>query len=373
MRETLRLGGIKRMSAEKKEKVWRCKIIFIIIVSCLALFGCDVNSTEQSSSNTGTNAALDKSQRLNFVEVKSNASNSNLLANNANDSANETSDGATDVKISEKAEISEIAQPDSTPTDSPKKSPTNPQFDSAAAQNQNLAKNLVWTFGGKSQTGWYIYKPMICRTIGVEADASENDFAESLAGWQKANKLAPSGVLDAVTLALVVAKWQSNRLKFRGYASPDELAIEPATDFYDVSRPDELRQVEHATYAAYKKLVAAAIADKSLNLKSNGRDELAPSEKFLKIISAFRSRDYQDKLRKESPNSGSAGLAVGNSPHFTGRALDVYVGGEPVITKDENRAVQVKTPVYLWLVKNAAKFGFKPYFYEPWHWEYAPD
>ena len=214
---------------------------------------------------------------------------------------------------------------------------------------------------------------MICHTIGIETDANENNFAESLSGWQKANGVAPSGVLDAVTLALLVNKWQANRLKIRGYASPDELAVEPTADFYDVSRPDELRQVERGTYAAYKKLVAAAIADKSLSLKSDGRGELAASEKFLKIVSAFRSRDYQDKLRKESPNSGRAGLAVGNSPHFTGRALDVYVGGEPVTTKDENRAVQVNTKVYQWLIKNAVRFGFKPYFYEPWHWEYAPD
>ena len=66
----------------------------------------------------------------------------------------------------------------------------------------------------------------------------------------------------------------------------------------------------------------------------------------------------------------SAGLAV-NSPHFTGRALDLYVGGEPVDTRDSNRAVQVQTPVYQWLVLNADRFGFRPYCYEPWHWEYV--
>jgi LAS superfamily LD-carboxypeptidase LdcB len=90
----------------------------------------------------------------------------------------------------------------------------------------------------------------------------------------------------------------------------------------------------------------------------------------LKIVSSFRSRDYQDNLRRQSPNAGSAGLAV-NSPHFTGRALDLYVGGSPVDTNDANRALQVNTPVYRWLVKNAGRFGFRPYFYEPWHWEYV--
>lgn len=161
-------------------------------------------------------------------------------------------------------------------------------------------------------------------------------------------------------------------MKFAGSALPDELLTAPATDFWDSARPDDLRRVEREAYAAYKKMVAAAVADKSLNLKTDGQGNLAPEEKFLKIVSAHRSREHQERLRAASPNSGRAGLAV-NSPHFSGRALDIYVGGEPVTTRDDNRALQVKTPAYRWLVKNAAKFGFKPYFYEPWHWEYAPD
>jgi LAS superfamily LD-carboxypeptidase LdcB len=116
-------------------------------------------------------------------------------------------------------------------------------------------------------------------------------------------------------------------------------------------------------------MVTAAIADRSLGLNASG-GHLAANEQFLKIVSAFRPREYQDQLRKQSPQSGRAGLAI-NSPHFTGRALDLYVGGEPVSTKDKNRALQTQTLVYRWLVQNAARFGFRPYFYEPWHWEYV--
>jgi len=128
--------------------------------------------------------------------------------------------------------------------------------------------------------------------------------------------------------------------------------------------------VERSTYAAYKQMIAAAIADPSLKLAHTDKSELAPTENFLKIISAFRSREYQEELRRKSPNAGSAGLAV-NSPHFTGRALDLYVGGDPVDTADSNRAIQVNSPPYKWLVLNAGRFGFRPYFYEPWHWEYV--
>ena len=357
------------MSAENKNKVWKLASFLVIVVAGYLFSGCEVNAIEQSSANANTNTAHNKSPRLGFIPLNStsNESNLNSLSNNTNNATNENINSAANTKTSENT------QPSSTQIDFAQKSLTNSQFDSAAAQNRSLSRNLVWTFGGKAQTGWYIYKPLICHTIGVEADASENDFAEGLSRWQKANELPPNGVLDAVTLALFVSKWQANRLKIRGYPSPNELLIVPTVDFYDVSRPDELRQVHRDTYVAYKKLVAAAIADKTLNLANKDKDELAPSEKFLKIVSSFRSREYQDKLRRESPNSGRAGLAVGNSPHFTGRALDIYVGGEPVITKDENRALQVNTKIYLWLVKNAGRFGFKPYFYEPWHWEYAPD
>jgi len=168
-------------------------------------------------------------------------------------------------------------------------------------------------------------------------------------------------VLDQRSLMAMVSVWQSNRLKNKQSAEPHQLLIAPASDFYDPSRAADLRQVEQKTYAAYKEMVEAALGDPTLKLK--------PTDKFFKIISAFRSREYQEHLRRQSPNAGRAGLAV-NSPHFTGRALDIYVGGLPVDTKDSNRAIQVNTAAYKWLVRNAERFGFRPYFYEPWHWEY---
>lgn len=235
-------------------------------------------------------------------------------------------------------------------------------FTAAAAQNSILRNDVSWTFGGKQQRGWYLYDLLIGKTIKTERESVTGDFAEALSTWQKKRGLTPSGVLDEHSLMAMVSHWQSNRLKNRTYAEPAQLTTAPPSDFYDPARVAELRQVEHKTYAAYKEMVAAAMADPTLKMK--------PAEKYFKIISAFRSREYQDQLRQKSPNAGSAGLAV-NSPHFTGRALDIYVGGLPVDTKDSNRAIQVNTPAYQWLVRNAEHFGFRPYFYEPWHWEYV--
>ena len=233
-------------------------------------------------------------------------------------------------------------------------------FAEAASRNAGLRQELSWTFGGKPQRGWYLYDLLIAETLNTDDDTVNPDFAAGVAAWQKRKGLSGDGVLDEDSLMALVSQWQANRLKVRTPATPDQLLTVPATEFYDPSRTEELRQVELSTYEAYKQMIAAATAD--LNLR--------PAEKYLKIVSAYRSAEYQEQLRRNSPNAGRAGLAV-NSPHFTGRALDLYVGGDPVDTKDANRAIQVKTPAYRWLVRNAERFGFRPYFYEPWHWEYV--
>jgi D-alanyl-D-alanine carboxypeptidase len=240
----------------------------------------------------------------------------------------------------------------------------------AARTNAQLRTDLTWTFGGKSQRGWYLYTLLIKRLINTTYDPASVQFASAVALWQGKSGLKPSGVLDEETLYAMIAAWQDARLKDRSPAPPEQLLTAPISDFYDPTRAEELRQVERQTYAAYKRMVAAAVADRSLGLAHSARGELAPGEKYLKIISAFRSKEYQEKLRHESPGAGSAGLAV-NSPHFTGRALDLYVGGDPVDTQDSNRALQVETRVYQWLVRNAERFGFRPYCYEPWHWEFV--
>jgi hypothetical protein len=250
--------------------------------------------------------------------------------------------------------------------------PIDPQFEQAAAQNRELQNTLSWTFGGKQQRGWYLYVPLIRHLIGTESSPDNAEFALALSRWQKTVGLPPNGVLDNTTLAVMITTWQSRRIKKKDYPSPDQLVMIPTTELYDPMRPEELRKAETEAYNAYKRMLAAAVADKSLKLSATEKGELTASEKYLKVVSAFRSREYQEQLRRQSPNAGSAGLAV-NSPHFSGRALDIYVGGEPVSTEDSNRAIQVQTRVYLWLVKNAEKFGFRPYFYEPWHWEYVPN
>ena len=237
-----------------------------------------------------------------------------------------------------------------------------------ATVNENYKSNLEWVFGGKQQRGWQLYEPLITHFIGAASLSSPN-FATALKQWQKSSNIPVDGVLNQTSWLKMVEQWQARRSKDRTIPAPEKLVTVSVSEFYDPERPVELRQLEIEAYQAYRKMIAAAAKDLKLPLDADGK--IAASEKSLKIISAFRSPEYQQKLRVQSPNAGRAGLAV-NSPHFTGRALDLYVGGDPVSTKDANRAIQVNTKAYRWLVKNAEKFGFIPYFYEPWHWEYHP-
>lgn len=242
-------------------------------------------------------------------------------------------------------------------------------YSRAAKANAILRHSLEWNFGGKPQTGWELYVPLISHAIETEADAGSPQFARAVSKWQASSGIATSGVIDNETFETFVRFWQSRRLGRSGLTGT--LLSAPISEFYDATRSPDLLQLDAQAHSAYRKMIAAAAKELGRDLKVTKSGELAPDEKFLRIISAYRSPEYQASLRKKEPNAGRAALAK-NSPHSTGYALDIYVGGEPVITKDANRAIQVKTPAYKWLVKNAHRFGFYPYFYEPWHWEYVP-
>jgi len=245
------------------------------------------------------------------------------------------------------------------------------RFAAAASQNAGSMGSLSWVFSGKTQAGWRIYAPLIAQTIGTDASPDSNEFALGLSKWQAGHALEPNGVLNQPTIDAFVKYWQSQRLGRSGFPGADRLYSAPISEFYDQTRDANLLQLEKDTFAAYKRMLAAAAKDLKGSVKFTQQGELAPGEKFLRIVSAYRSPEYQAELRRKEPNAGRGALAK-FSAHATGQALDLYVGGEPVSTKDPNRLAQVETPAYKWLVKNAHKFGFYPYFYEPWHWEYVP-
>jgi D-alanyl-D-alanine carboxypeptidase len=101
----------------------------------------------------------------------------------------------------------------------------------------------------------------------------------------------------------------------------------------------------------------------------------------IKIVSAFRSVNYQVEIITKKLNNGEKinnilGFiaAPGYSEHHTGRALD--------LTTDNCKHLSEffeKTEAFAWLTENASRFSFRLSYprnckekisYEPWHWVY---
>jgi LAS superfamily LD-carboxypeptidase LdcB len=139
----------------------------------------------------------------------------------------------------------------------------------------------------------------------------------------------------------------------------------------ELARPEETygRQptimARREALAAYRSMLAAARAEVPA---------IRSDPEALTIVSAFRAPQADG-------GDCPAGQACFNltraacSVHRTGRAFDLYLGAapgrDPTSTADDNRLYQARTPAYRWLVRHAAQFGFLPYAYEPWHWEWT--
>lgn len=95
----------------------------------------------------------------------------------------------------------------------------------------------------------------------------------------------------------------------------------------------------------------------------------------LKVISGWRRHrwksweHYEETLIKKygSVKRGRKWLAYA-SPHETGLAMDIGVGG--LWPSSKTAAAQREQPLHKWLVANAWEYGWHPYKREPWHWEF---
>jgi D-alanyl-D-alanine carboxypeptidase len=101
---------------------------------------------------------------------------------------------------------------------------------------------------------------------------------------------------------------------------------------------------------------------------------IAVDPRNLTIFSAYRS-PASDAARCIADNNCNGVVRATCSPHRTGLAVDLYVGQAPGFgpdsSADANRLFMSRTPTYRWLVANADRYGFVPYPFEPWHWEWT--
>jgi hypothetical protein len=249
--------------------------------------------------------------------------------------------------------------------------PTN-TWDNAAQANGISLYTLEWSPFGSAEWGWETYTPLIQREIGSPCDPASPAFAEALAGFQARYGLMATGQFDQSTFQVFRGLWQERRpfvmARVRGecpepppisllaYLSPQEEHAERMT-----------RLLRRDVLEAYRRMAAAARAE---------APAIAADPELMQIFSGFRDPEADAARCAAQGNCDGLRRAV-CSPHRTGTAIDIHVGhveGMGVDSTDPlSRRHMAEGPAYRWLVVNASRFGFTPYVFEPWHWEWTGD
>ncbi|HYF21828.1 MAG TPA: M15 family metallopeptidase [Caulobacteraceae bacterium] len=245
-----------------------------------------------------------------------------------------------------------------------------PEFIQAAKKNAETLDTMEWVPFGIPEIGWETYAPLAAREIGTTCGFGTPAFAQALAGFQARFNLPADGVFGQDTFQVFKGVWQERRPFVMARAAglcPDgpartELAALPKEE-ETFERED--RALRADVLDAYRRMVAAARRD---------LPSLRDDPKLLTLFSGWR--DPLDDLFRCAVDGGCDGARRAMcSPHRTGTAIDLNLGWAPDHGADStnpvNRLHQTRTEAYRWLVKNAARFGFVNYVYEPWHWEWV--
>ena len=239
----------------------------------------------------------------------------------------------------------------------------------AAQANAASLSTLPITLFGRPETGWAIYAPLVQRDIATRCAANRAGFAGALARWQSRHAVEATGRIDAESLAPLKAGWQAER-PFVGLRTQGQCPRPPADGELAAATRNEVLgdktvRLRPAALTAYRRMAAAAKAESA---------ETAADPLALKLFSGFRDPD-EDAARCARDGDCQGVTRALCSAHRTGLALDLWVGAAPGFTADAsadaNRLYQSQTPAYLWLVRNAHRFGFVNYAFEPWHWEWT--
>lgn len=243
-------------------------------------------------------------------------------------------------------------------------------FTYAAQANAITLYAMEWTPFGPSEMGWETYVPLIQKEIGTACDPTSPGFAEKLAAFQSRYDLPADGQMNARTFTVFRGVWQERRpfvmARVRGECpSPPPIAELAYLTTGEEHAERLTRLARRDVLEAYRAMVAAARAEVP---------EAAAEPELLQIFSSYRDPEADAARCARERNCDGVRRAV-CSPHRTGTALDIYVGhliGYGVdSTHSHNRRYMSQTATYRWLVNNAHRFGFVPYAFEPWHWEFV--
>ena len=243
-------------------------------------------------------------------------------------------------------------------------------WDEAAEANTISLYALEWTPFGPAEMGWEAYAPLIQQEVGSPCDPVSPGFAEALATFQARFGLTASGRFDQATFQVLRGLWQERRPFVMARVRGECPAPPPIADLAYLTTGEEhaerlTRLLRRDVLEAYREMAAAARAEVP---------DIAADPELLRIFSSFRDPEADAaRCAREGNCDGLRRAAC--SPHRTGTAVDLYVGhlhGLAVDSTDpHSRRYMSQTPAYRWLVKNAGRFGFVPYVYEPWHWEWV--
>ena len=227
---------------------------------------------------------------------------------------------------------------------------------------------------GRPERGWAIYAPLIQHEIATRCAPQSPGFAAALATWRVRHGLSPSGrgpsgQLDTAAFAAIKAQWQGRR-PFVALRAAGICPAPPPPDALEAARPQEtlggkVVRLRPRALAAYRRMVAAARSETGI---------LDDDPSAFALFSGFRD-PAADAARCAAQNNCQGLVRAACSAHRTGLALDLDVGWAPGHMADDsadaNRLYQTRGRPYRWLVRNAARFGFVNYLFEPWHWEWT--
>ncbi len=228
---------------------------------------------------------------------------------------------------------------------------------------------LEWSPFGAAEWGWGTYLPLIQKELGTDCGPATSSFAAALAGFQTRYGLIATGIFDQATFNVLKGVLQERRPFVMARVRDECPEPPPIRELGYLEAPEEhadrlTRLLRRDVLDAYRRMVAAARYEVP---------EVNADRELLQIFSGFRDPEADAARCAAERNCDGLRRAV-CSPHRTGAAVDLYVGqllGMGVdSTNPASRQHMTQGATYRWLVKNAGRFGFVPYIYEPWHWEW---
>lgn len=237
----------------------------------------------------------------------------------------------------------------------------------AAQDNAASLRTLGWSPFGRAEQGWETYLPLIQHEVGTACPPDSEGFAAAYAAWERRHDQPGDGRVGEADFIALKSAVQVRRefVRFTSLGgcpdTPDQIVQARREEGY----AGKSIQVRPRALAAYRRMVADAKAQVP---------EIAADPRNLTIFSGYRS-PAADAARCAAEGNCDGVVRARCSAHRTGLAMDLYVGQAPGYgpdsSADPNRLFMSRTPTYRWLVKNAERYGFVNYPFEPWHWEWT--